>query len=195
MSPILQSLANGSARGYGAFFGAAAAGAYESIASATGTGSSQNITFSSIPSTYQHLQIRGVFRTDRAAGTEDIRIRFNSDSGTNYSNHFITSTGASVALNSDVSSSQMNLGRTTAATTATNIIASYVIDIYDYTSTSKYKTFRAFGGYDYNSGGNVYLSSGLWMSSSALTSITFNLFYGNWTSQTQIGLYGIKGSA
>jgi hypothetical protein len=33
------------------------AGAYESIASATGTGSSATITFSSIPSTYQHLQI------------------------------------------------------------------------------------------------------------------------------------------
>ena len=31
---------------------------YESIASATGTGSSGTITFSSIPSTYQSLQLR-----------------------------------------------------------------------------------------------------------------------------------------
>jgi len=31
---------------------------YESIASATGTGSSNTITLSSIPSTYKHLQLR-----------------------------------------------------------------------------------------------------------------------------------------
>ena len=41
----------------------APSGAYDSIATASGTGSSATISFTSIPSTYTHLQIRGIWNT------------------------------------------------------------------------------------------------------------------------------------
>ncbi len=171
-----------------------AAGAFESIASASGTGSSQNITFSSIPSTYTSLQLRGIFRSSHTATVEDIRVRFNSDTGTNYASHFLTGDGSATAVDASASTTLINIGRTTAASAAADIVSGFVIDIHDYTSTARYKTLRALGGLDRNGSGNIYMSSGLWMSTSAITSITFNLFSGNWTTQTQIALYGIKGA-
>jgi len=57
-------------------------GSYESIASASGTGSSGTITFSSIPSTYTHLQIRGIGRNSYPS--TQVNVRFNSDTGSNY---------------------------------------------------------------------------------------------------------------
>ena len=61
--------------------------AFESIASATGTGSSDSITFTSIPGTYQHLQISGISRsTNASVGLANLTIRFNSDTtNSNYS--------------------------------------------------------------------------------------------------------------
>jgi len=76
MSPILQSLANGSARGYGAFGAAAAAASYESIASVTPSGSSSSVTFSSIPSTYTSLQLRVNARGTANGGTDPFNFSY-----------------------------------------------------------------------------------------------------------------------
>ena len=57
---------------------------FDSIASATGTGSSGTITFSSIPQTYKHLQIRGIGRLDVVTGGVSTRIRLNGDTTSNY---------------------------------------------------------------------------------------------------------------
>jgi hypothetical protein len=73
----------------------APSGAYDSIATATFTGSALSVTFSSIPSTYTHLQIRGLARTP--SGNDQIDLRFNGDSGNNYSMHGLSGDGASVA--------------------------------------------------------------------------------------------------
>jgi hypothetical protein len=57
----------------------------------------------------------------------------------------------------------------------------------------KYKTTRTFNGMDLNGSGWIYLQSGNWRSSSAITSITLNRQYGsNFAPYTQFALYGIK---
>ena len=74
---------------YNDFLGANSAyipSSYESIASATGTGSSKTITFSSIPSTYASLQIR---INGFTSSSDNWNIRINGDSGTNYTTHYI----------------------------------------------------------------------------------------------------------
>lgn len=171
-----------------------AAGAFESIASASGTGSSGSITFSSIPSTYQHLQIRGIFRTDKASNRQEFRIRFNSDTGINYAKHNLGADGSTVFTDTGVSTTFIFTGNAAAATTTANIIGVSIIDIHDYNSTSKYKTVRSFDGLDQNNPGQLNLSSGLWMNTAAITSIEVFLFSDNWTTQTQVALYGIKGA-
>ena len=66
-------------------------GAYESIATFTGNGTASSYTFSSIPQTYKSLQLR-IFGSSSAAGTDfrHTSIRFNSDSGSNYVKHSIS---------------------------------------------------------------------------------------------------------
>lgn len=78
---------------------------YESIATVTvGAGGSSSISFSSIPSTYKHLQLRGIVRTtDTSAAASDgnyIGIRFNGDTGANYVAHNLYGNGGSAVATS-----------------------------------------------------------------------------------------------
>ena len=66
---------------------------FESIATATGTGSNSTLTFSSIPQTYKHLQIRVMSRGNAATDQDNLLIRFNGDTGSNYNSHYVFGTG------------------------------------------------------------------------------------------------------
>jgi len=58
---------------------------YESIQTVTvGAGGTATVTFSSIPATYTHLQIRGIAR---ASADTQLDVTLNSDTGSNYSYH------------------------------------------------------------------------------------------------------------
>jgi hypothetical protein len=171
--------------------GGAAGGSYESIATAVGTGSSDSITFSSIPSSYKHLQIRYFAKCNSATGAY---LRFNSDSGNNYAWHYLDGQGSVASAagyapqpavgisppESGIGSSQFSVG---------------IIDIIDYASTTKNKTTRTFTGIDVNGvGGDIALNSGLWRNTAAITTILFTtLAGGNFTSDSVFSLYGIKG--
>ena len=166
---------------------------YESIATTTvGSGGTATITFSSIPSTYQHLQIRGIVRTTSGTNNEDLRIRMNTDTGSNYSRHSFRGEGASVSAEANASQVYMWLDR--AIPGAADIFSGVVIDILDYANTNKYKTMRGLGGNDRNGSGIIALSSGLWMNTSAVTSLTFTPSTGNFAEYSSIALYGIKGA-
>lgn len=165
---------------------------YESIATVTATGSQSTLTFSSIPGTYKHLQIRGIANDGSDNG---IVLRFNSDTGANYTQHRLSGNGTSAsAAGSTGNSSAANIGW---ASGATNVYGASIIDIIDYASTSKYKTVRTFMGVDANaSGGNtgaVYLSSNLWLSTAAVTSVSIIDPVLNFTAGTTFALYGVKG--
>ena len=71
-----------------------------------------------------------------------------------------------------------------------------IVDIVDYGSASKYKTVRSFDGADMNgSGTEINLTSGLWLSTSAITSITLTTTGGYaFRAGTTFALYGIKGA-
>ena len=200
MSPIIQSLANGSARGYGAFVPLGAAGAFESIASASGTGSSTTITFSSIPCTYQHLQIRGIAKDTDTSDNYSVPLflRFNSDTGSNYPYHRLTGDGSTVAAAGSTAGSSLRMESCNTVTTTANNVGAFIIDIHDYASTTKNKTVRYFSGVDNNAADTdfkVAIGSGLWMSTNAITSISILDLGGvNFSTQTQIALYGIKGA-
>lgn len=168
---------------------------FESIATATGTGSSATITFSSIPGTYKHLQIRMLGKTaTAAAGADALDITFNGDSGSNYVYHNLTGDGASATAGaSSTSTTFIRIGSGAGRATETNICAASIIDIHDYALTTKNKTMRRLGGFDKNgSGGVIVLNSGLWMSTSAITSIEIASTGGNFTTQNVFSLYGIK---
>jgi hypothetical protein len=190
MSPILQSRANASAIGYGAFSVAAAASDFESIATVTvGSGGSSTITFSSIPGTYTHLQIRETaLTTENGPNT---LIRFNSDTGNNYANHQLYGTGSS-ALASGNTSIDYIFGSVFSNSSTSPSVA--VVDILDYANTNKYKTVRLLSGCDTNGGGLIILRSGVWMNTNAITSIQLPISAGNYSQYSHFALYGIKGA-
>ena len=181
-----------SAKGFG--FGSAAAGsptAYESIATYTTTsGGTSSISFTSIPSTYKHLQIRGIARS--ATVNLNTLIRFNSDSGNNYATHYLLGNGSSSSAGAETSTSRFYVDIVTASST---FYAASVVDILDYANTNKYKTVRTLAGQDLNGSGTVWLVSGLWQNTNAVTTVTLTLDGGNNFAQyTSFALYGIKGA-
>ena len=171
----------------------APSGAYDSIATVTvGSGGAANVTFSSIPNTYTHLQIRGITRNANA--TDATIIRLNSDSGSNYARHFLRGNGTSATAAAASSVSAMEGPFTAYSGTTANAFTGVVIDILDYTNTSKNTTIRTIGGVDLNGSGAVNLTSGLWMNTAAVTSILISADSGNLVEYTQFALYGIKGN-
>jgi hypothetical protein len=171
--------------------------AFESIATVTvGAGGASTIDFTSIPSTYQHLQIRGIGRNTRAGATEDrANIRFNSDTGSNYAFHGLYGNGSSAltdALSSRTSCEYVFVF--TAAAAAANTFGAAVVDILDYANTNKNKTLRSLNGYDLNGSGSIYLTSGLWQNTAAITSISIIPANGTFPQYTSYALYGIKGN-
>ena len=149
---------------------------YESIASATGTGASGTITFSSIPATYSHLQIRCNARTDAGFSSDFIQFRINSDSGANYTYHGLEGDGSAASAFAGTGET-VALGTTiTGASASANIMGSAIIDFIDYATTTKYKTVRHFGGTDRNGTGATRLESNLWLNTSAISTITITSF-------------------
>jgi hypothetical protein len=176
-------------------------GGYESIATVTVTSATQaSIDFTSIPQTYQHLQIRLIARSDRdVAGSveSNIGVRVGNgsiDTGSNYAYHGLFGDGSSAGSFSSVSNSRLALGYITAFNATANQFGVAIIDILDYANTSKNSTFRCLTGVDRNGGGQVRLQSGLWMNTSAIDTIRLlDLNLGpNLVQHSSFALYGIK---
>jgi hypothetical protein len=176
--------------------------AYESISTVT-LGTDTNITFSSIPTTFRHLQLRVSGKTNRPTFNNDlISLRFNGDTTSNYRYFHMKGTGSGALSleNGSVSPSNKlysagHIGDT--VNDASNFGVA-IIDILDYNLTTKIKTIRSLSGYDANNSGSdpgiISFNGGLWQSTSAITSIT--LLPGEGSSLvtgTSVALYGIKG--
>lgn len=160
------------------------------------SGGVSSVTFSNIPSTYAHLQIRILTKDNRASTTSDNNyLQFNNDTGSNYNGHQIYGTGAAAGAANIGLDSAAVYAIVPGASIGANIFGAAVIDIYDYASTNKQKVFRSLSGYDSNGDGSMRLYGGLWMSTSAITSI--KLFTNNGAQSTiqqysSFALYGVK---
>jgi hypothetical protein len=166
---------------------------FESIATVTSSGGVSTLSFTSIPSTYVALQIRGsnLQSENGTTGSYGFYIGFNSDTSTNYAQHEISGNGTSPSASGTASSTPPIVGRYSRNSESAKGAA--IIDIHDYTSATKNKTLRSFAGLDLNGTGIIYTISGLWMNTSAITSIQFT-GNGNWKTGSTFALYGIKGA-
>jgi large repetitive protein len=180
--------------------------AFESIATYTvGSGGSSSISFTSIPSTYTHLQIRFIAQSNYTYPVDDAYIRFNSDTGSNYASHSLQGNGSAASAGSATSTTSEQIAYGTVGTTSGNQTTAswgaFVVDILDYSNTNKYKTTRTISGNDCNGtgnaslGGRVGLTSGLWQSTAAVTNIEIICALGarNFQEYSHFALYGIKG--
>lgn len=164
--------------------------AFESIATTTvGGGGAASVTFSSIPATYTHLQIRAIDVEGTGSDYTYTTLRFNSDSGSNYTRHQLLGNGTSASSYGagSLTGISANIGSLKAG-----YFSGIVIDILDYANTNKYKTLRSLSGTDQNGAGFVALMSGLWQSTSAINTVTFTPGTATFSQYSSFALYGIK---
>jgi hypothetical protein len=156
---------------------------YEKIASTT-LGSAGNLSFTSIPSIYTDLVLVASSPGATSIGNV-IGLRFNNDTGTNYSDTILYGTGTAAG--------------STRNTSASYIMALYyfglksdqstlIYNIMNYANTTTYKTtlIRA------NSGQEPDAIVGLWRSTSAINRIDLFVNTSTFVSGSAFTLYGIK---
>lgn len=170
---------------------------FEHIATVSGNGSG-TISFTSIPSTYKHLQVRFTGRTTANTSGYQMYTRANSDTASNYSSHVLRRNGTSSVISSYNLTSYMdtNVELIPGSQETANIVGAGIIDILDYKETTKFKTFKLIAGMGTKYTSSVFqnvLMGGNWRSTSAISSLQFSLYAGNWSSLSTFSLYGIKG--
>lgn len=172
-------------------------GDYESIATVlVGSAGTSSITFSNIPQTYKHLQIR--FNYSANTINDNTHIRFNNDTSANYSWHEMYS-GTSESVGIVTSGSHGGTLVTTAkfgyvGTTSAGFTGVGISDILDYTNTNKIKVARHLVGTVTNgSTSYIILRSVAWHNTGAITSITIYSPPGLLTQHSHFALYGIRG--
>lgn len=157
---------------------------YEPIATTTLSSAQATATFSSIPATYTDLIL--VFSGSIDTSGRTIRLRFNSDSGTNYSDTYVSGDGTTATSSRTTSqaSARISLGLTSSTQT---VITSH---IQNYSNSTTYKTLLS-RGTSASDSANAIVS--LWRSTSAITDIEVRLnSTGNFNSDSTFTLYGIK---
>jgi hypothetical protein len=155
-----------------------------------------SVTFSGIPTTYEHLQLRLSCRSDRADMHDVLLLQFNSDTGTGattYSSHWLDGTSSSATAGTSANS-YFFIGWPVPA--SQRVAAQYGpmdIDILDYRNTNKNTTVMGTAGR--GDGGRVEFGSMVWDSTAAVTSIVLDIAYGtNFVRGSEFTLYGLKSS-
>ena len=148
---------------------------------------SASMTFNNIPQTYTDIIIIGKLVED-TAGNNNARMRFNSDSATNYSGTGVTGDGTTASSGRGtnttgigVSYGNANSGR----------VPEFILHIMNYANTTTYKTTLGRNGCGASSGwtdANV----NLWRSTSAISTISFHTTNTNFGVGTMFTLYGVK---
>lgn len=164
---------------------------YEAIATQTLGSAVNQVTFSSIPSTYTDLVL---VLGDLKAGTSSntICVRYNSDSGTNYSYTILTGTG-SAAQSARASNQTYSFFGGYNVGVDTTYPSTVVGHIMNYANTTTFKTgMSRYGIERAGSTGETQAIVNLWRSTAAITSVTVATFTGNWSIGSVFSLYGIK---
>jgi len=165
-------------------------GTYTLISSTTLTTTTATVTFSSIPATYTDLFL---VVNPLSTNNRDVILRFNSDTGTNYSITFVSGYGGGTPAYS--SGRTTNQGFMYADYYGPSNTSQSVrqINIMDYSNTTTYKTaiIRSSNATAYP-GGGVDAIAGLWRSTSAISTIAVSLSADSFLSGSVFKLYGIE---
>jgi hypothetical protein len=175
-------------------------GSFESIQTVTvGAGGTSTITFNSIPQTYKHLQLRSVAR-DASSGydTNSFLIVINGDTSSGYARQGIAGdTQGNTYSYREYYTGLGYAGGIVRNGAMANLFAASIVTFFDYSSTDKYKNFMFLSGATFNGEavGSVGSSSGIYVSTNAISSISFTSSQAaNFLQNSQFALYGMKGA-
>lgn len=166
----------------------------ETVASAN-----SSLSLSSIPGTYKQLLLlwSGIYHS--ATGTS-FSVRFNNNSGTDYSEIFMRGTATSLQTNSALGSSISEaslFGYQQTSTSIQNLVSGYLL-VDNYASTTKHKYYEYSTGFRNVGAAEIwrYSGSGFWEETAAITSLDIVRPSGTATfsnsTNTSIRLYGVS---
>jgi hypothetical protein len=162
----------------------AAGNTYVALATNTLGSAAASVTFSSIPGTYTDL----VIVTQAISATaDDVGIRFNSDSGTNYSQTWLSGSGTAAVSGRYSSSTSVYLD--IYGSMGTTLFNNASVQIMNYANTTTYKTFLSRSN---RAGAGLDAIVGLWRSTAAISTIVLAPTSGvNFSTGSTFTLYGI----
>ena len=168
------------------------AATYEPIASTT-LGSDAQVEFTSIPDTHTDLVVVAHVKAP-SGGPYGLYMRFNGDTGNNYSLTTLEGNGSATGSTRESSASRTSFGSYTYGIGTSNF-AVQIVHIMSYSNTNVYKTVLSSGA---DAGAFTGRYVGLWRSTSAITSLKVAMsggFSANLAAGTTVALYGIKAAA
>lgn len=157
---------------------------YEPIATTSLGSDAANISLSNIPGTYTDLVVIVGSLGGVQANAATV-IRFNSDTGNNYSWTRLSGNGTTAA-SARGSNVDYISGFEVGSQTDPNAM---IIHIMNYSNTTTNKTALIRGNY---TGAQISASVGLWRNTGAITSITISASANNLKANTTLTIYGIK---
>jgi len=192
--PLLQTIGNATARAWRRYGPTTAAADYELISTTVLGSSAASVTFSGLGTSaaaYKHLQIR--YTAKSVSSMFDVTMQINGDSGSNYAWHILYGNGSSALSAAGTSQTSARVGNAMQSDVS-NGFATSIVDILDFSNTSKNKTVRSLYG-NVGSAGNTYVGlwSAAWLSTSAVTSLVFGSSSAfNFVTGSRFSLYGLK---
>jgi len=168
--------------------------AYDLLETTTLSSSASSVTFSGLGaySDYAHLQIRMVARSTATGSNQNGKVFFNSDLtfyGGNYWTHTLEGSGSSVSPGSGNYTAPFQLG----GATIVDAWSAAVLDILDFSSSSKNTTTRSLNGWASANVPRIYLRSTSWNNTDPVTTIKIEDATGLAVG-SRFSLYGIKGA-
>ena len=159
---------------------------YEPIATTTLGSDTSSVTFSSISGSYTDLVL---VCSIQQSGTDDFGIRFNGDTGSNYSRTNLHGSGTVAGSARSSNTSQITISYYGYPPSAASTFGTEIINIQNYSNTTTYKTVVARAN---NAGTGTDATVGLWRSTSAITEVLVRINAGNLKTGSTFTLYGIK---
>lgn len=157
---------------------------YETVATTTLTTATASVTFSSISGTYTDLVV--VIEGTATTSFGQVQMRFNGDTGTNYSTTYMWGTGSTAVSDRD---SNISTGGSNPGFLGTGR-GNNIINIQSYSNTTTNKTAIARSSVP---GNRVTATVNLWRSTAAVNEVRFNILGGDtFASGCTFSLYGIK---
>jgi hypothetical protein len=152
------------------------------------------VSFSSIPSTYNHLEI---IETAANSGSTavDIYMQFNGDTGAHYTRQFLNASGSSVTAGQNASTAQAAIANVPGTGAPSGNADTAIITIPLYAGTTFLK--NAYSAHMDVAGSSVgalaaAVSGFQWSSNAAITSIVLGGLSGNFVAGSTFQVYGIN---
>ena len=200
--PLLSTRANAAYTSWGTSFSSAGTGNFESIASFVFTGSETSVTFGSISSTYDHLQIRWFAREGSGTGNTNndwgLKINNRTTADNSYARMYSTGTAQSGSIATATTTVLSGIGIMPTSDTTANYYGAGIINLYNANNTTQKKIFQSFGGVQSaksNTDARVNFASHLSQDTARISEL---VFYAGTNSANGFGagsvvsLYGVK---